>query len=232
MEKPNSIAIIPDGNRRYAKKYKINLRKAYLKGIEKVREVSRWCIEYDVSSLTFWALSLDNLRARSSFQIKLLFYLLESEIREILNSEEFFKEKIKVHFLGKLNLLPTSLSKLMEKVQQKTKNFEKLSLNIAVAYDGREEIINATKKIASKILSGELKTNSISNKLFSKYLYIQSPPDLIIRTGARNRLSGFMPFQSAYSELFFLDRLWPEFNKRNFERAMLFFAKTQRNFGK
>ncbi len=230
-----NIAIIPDGNRRYAQMKSISLPKAYTAGVSKVNQVANWALEEKLKSMTFWALSLENLQKRSSIEITMLYRLMEKQIDEALKSEEFTSKDIKVNFFGKKELLPVGLIKKLNKLEEKTLDNNLLELNVAIAYSGQDELLTATKSIATDIINGKLSLNdlnSIDNLTFQKYLYLDTLPDLIIRTGKVQRLSGFLPFQSAYSEYYFCQSLWPEFTRTDFSNALEFYKKTNRRFGK
>ncbi len=223
-----SLAIIPDGNRRYANQSRLSVRAAYDKGFQKVEEVLEWAEETDIERIAFWALSLENFKKRSGVELRVLFSLMRNHIRKALQDKKFVKKGVRVKFFGKLELLPEDLREMMRKLEEKTAN-GKRELGIAVAYSGREELLQAAKKV---VVDFSGKPEQLNEKDFEKYLYLPQPPDLIIRTGDVSRLSGFLPWQTAYSELYFSKKLWPEFSREDFQEALAFYEHTERRFGK
>jgi undecaprenyl diphosphate synthase len=224
-----SVAIIPDGNRRFSKKRELSLQAAYLAGFKKVEEVVKWGADAGVSKTSFWALSLENFQKRSGTELKLLFALMDKELRQALKSTAL--ENTRARFVGRLDLLPAGLSREMRALEERTRDNEN-ELVVAVAYSGREELVNAARRIASDVEAGRISADEVDEKAFSNYLYLNYSPDLVIRTGGVSRLSGFLPFQTAYSELYFSKKLWPEFSRREFLKAVEFFNSSERRFGK
>ncbi|MFH0971872.1 MAG: polyprenyl diphosphate synthase [Candidatus Micrarchaeota archaeon] len=229
--KLKSIAIIPDGNRRFAKKNALNFQNAYMQGFRKVEEVMGWADAKGVRQITFWALSLENYKKRSRFEMKILFELMRRKLRGSLRTGEYSENGIKIKFFGKLELLPPDVRDLMAKLEAETSGNSK-ELSIAIAYSGREEIVNAAKRIAIDFYGKNDKLSKLTEGDFEKYLYSPMAPDLIIRTGEVSRLSGFLPWQATYSELYFCRKLWPEFDETDFNQAVEFYNETQRRFGK
>jgi undecaprenyl diphosphate synthase len=218
------LAVIPDGNRRFARKNKLGLSQAYQQGFAKMEEVAQWCSDEGINSLSVWALSLDNFQRRSSAELGVLFKLMEKEVEKALEDSS---EKPKTKFFGKIKLLPKSLQEKMRSLEEKTSCGE-LSLNVGIAYSGRDELLSAIQLAAQEISKGR----KIDEQGFESFLYLQQSPDLIIRTGNAQRLSGFMPWQSVYSELFFSPKLWPEFQKHDLRKALDFYSECKRNYGK
>ncbi|MFH1780150.1 MAG: polyprenyl diphosphate synthase [Candidatus Micrarchaeota archaeon] len=230
MRKLDYLAIIPDGNRRFAKKHALTTTNGYAQGFKKTEEVIKWIGETEAKKATFWALSLDNLTKRSSLELKILFKLMENKLKQTLKTHELVENGIKTTFFGKTQLLPTSTRELINKIAEKTQDGTQLELSIALAYNGREEIVNAANKIAEEYKKGTIK--KVDEEAFQKYLYYEHSPDLVIRTGDSPRLSGLMPWQTIYSELYFSKKLWPEFNKQEFNNAVNFFYETDSRKGK
>jgi tritrans,polycis-undecaprenyl-diphosphate synthase [geranylgeranyl-diphosphate specific] len=229
----SSLAIIPDGNRRYAQKNNIAVEQAYLEGFRKSEEVVRWCGDSKVKTLTYWALSLDNFSKRSSDELGLLFRLMKSHAQRVLDSQVYKDNNVTVKFFGKRELLPAELDKMFSKVEDMYPERKTgLVLNMGIAYSGRDELLNAVQRLASDIASDKVRANSLTESEFEKYLYLSESPDLLIRTGDSHRLSGMMPWQTVYSELFFSPKLWPEFSKDDFDAAVEFYDSTERKFGK
>ncbi len=161
--------------------------------------------------------------------------IAEEKLRVILEDESIHKNKVRVKAIGRLDLLPKKLQEMIRQVEESTKNYDEHFLNVALAYGGRAEIVDATKKIAQKVESGDLPVEKINEQLFEKYLYTahmpKQDPDLIIRTSGEERLSGFLSWQSAYSELCFLDINWPDFRRIELLRAVRTYQRRKRRFG-
>ena len=233
--KPEHIAVILDGNRRWALKHSLNPWMGHKQGAEKVEELLDWCLEMGVKSVTLYAFSTENFR-RSPKEVEEIMRIAEEKLRKLLTDKRIHENNVKVKIIGRKSLLPKSLRKLADEVEESTKNYNKHFLNIALAYGGRAEIVDAARKIAERVEKGEIETKQIDEKLFEKFLYTahlpKQDPDLIIRTSGEERLSGFLLWQSAYSELCFLDIYWPEFRKIDLLRAIRTFQKRKRRFGK
>ncbi len=219
------LAIIPDGNRRYAKKHNLSYEEAYKKGIRKVFDVCNWCIEKGIKHLAIWGFSTENWN-RSKIERKLLFNLFREAIDKALENKDLDKKKIRVVFAGDISKFPLWLRNKLNSLVERTKKFSTFKLTICLNYGGRAEILNAINKLIQQ------KRKRINENIFKKSLWIEEEPDLIIRTSGEQRLSGFLPFQSVYSELYFCKKLWPEFSKRDFEKAIEDFNRRQRRFGR
>ncbi len=247
---PGHIGIILDGNRRYAEKYGFdNISKGHKKGADKLDEVLSWCIELDIKIVTAWALSTDNFK-RSKDEVEHLFEIIKSQLEYYIDSKFINENKIRISVIGKRELLPNDLMSAINKLEEKTKDYSNLRLYIALGYGGRQEICDALIKFISDNISDVSRLNYAKNisgidedkinnyasnsedyyylsniitvENISKYLYAKdSPdPDLIIRTSGEVRLSGFLLWQSAYSEFYFCDAYWPEFREIDFLRAI------------
>lgn len=225
----SSVAIIPDGNRRFSQRAELSLQAAYLAGFRKVEDVVKWSADEGISRTSFWALSLENFQKRSGAELRLLFALMDKELKKAIKSTAL--EGTRARFVGRLDLLPKSLSREMKALEERTRDNEN-ELVVAVAYSGREELVNAAKRIAADVEAGRMSAADVDEKAFSDRLYLNYSPDLVIRTGAVSRLSGFLPFQAAYSELYFSKKLWPEFSRGDFRKAVEFFNSSERRFGK
>lgn len=233
--KPEHIAIILDGNRRWASVKSLKPWFGHEKGAEKVEQLLDWCLDLDVKSVTLYAFSTQNFN-RSTREVEEIMRIAGEEFKKILTDERIHNNEVHVKVIGRTNLLPKSLQQLITEVETATRNYDQHFLNIALAYGGRAEIVDAAKKIAEKVDEGELTLKEINEKLFEKYLYTshmsKQDPDLIIRTSGEERLSGFLLWQSAYSELCFLDVYWPDFRRIDFLRAVRTFQMRKRRFGK
>jgi len=229
MRKLSHLAITPDGNRRYAQKHRLSFKRAYLAGFEKIQEVLEW--SHEPEKVTLWAMSLDNLLKRSAFEKKILFKLMADYVQENIENERFLQEGTKVKFFGKTELLPLQLNEKFKVLERQTEGGAK-QLSIAVAYSGREELLSAAKALALDAKEGKIDLEQLNESDFEKYLYYSDSPDLVIRTGDAQRLSGLMPWQTAYSEIYFSKKLWPEFGKRDFDKAIEFYKGTESRKGK
>jgi len=232
--KPEHIAIILDGNRRWASEQSFSPWIGHHFGASKVEDLLDWCLDLKVKSITLYAFSTENFQ-RPPEEVEQIMQIAEEKLRQILTDERIHKHKVRVKVIGRLGLLPKSLQQLIWKVEEDTKAYDQHFLNVALAYGGRAEIVDATKKIAQKIEKGELKSDAIDEEVFESHLYTaylpKQDPDLIIRTSGEERLSGFLLWQSAYSELFFLDVYWPDFRSIDLLRAVRTYQRRKRRFG-
>jgi tritrans,polycis-undecaprenyl-diphosphate synthase [geranylgeranyl-diphosphate specific] len=228
------IAIILDGNRRWANEKALNPWFGHEMGAEKVEKLLDWCLKLDVKSITLYAFSTENFM-RSTPEVKEIMHIVEEEFRKILTDERIHKDKVRVKVIGRVNLLPESLRQLIIDAEKATQDYDEHFLNIALAYGGRAEIVDAARKIAEKAREGKLNPEKVDEQLFEQYLYTsympKQDPDLIIRTSGEERLSGFLLWQSAYSELCFLDVFWPDFRVIDLLRAVRTFQKRKRRYG-
>ncbi|VVB98390.1 Tritrans,polycis-undecaprenyl-diphosphate synthase (GGDP specific) [uncultured archaeon] len=230
---PRHIAIIPDGNRRWAKKRGITLVEGYDKGIRKIGDVLKWCKEADVHTLSMWGFSTDNAK-RNPEEIKQLFELFKKYLQEILEEErkkgakEKGKYDVQVRFLGRRSVFPQEIRQAMARIEGATRNNKTYRLNLLLGYGGREEIVDAVNAI---IREG---VKEVDEETISKHLYTAGigDPDLVIRTSGEQRLSGLMPWQTTYSEFHFSKKLWPDFSKKDFMEALKTYEKRMRRFGK
>jgi tritrans,polycis-undecaprenyl-diphosphate synthase [geranylgeranyl-diphosphate specific] len=227
---PKHIAIILDGNRRFAKRLNLDPWKGHELGEKKIRTLLEWCRELGVSELTLYAFSMQNFN-RPKLEYDFLMKLFKKSCESLLN-EDLTKHGLKVNFIGRIELFPKDLQELMHKVMEKSRNNTKYTLNMAMAYGGREEITDALKLLTNDVKSGKLNVDSINDSTLSNYLYMKDEPDMIIRTGGEHRTSNFLPWQSIYSEWFFLTKHWPEFEKEDLIECIKEFSKRERRMGK
>ena len=225
------IAIILDGNRRYAKKQSLKPWRGHKFGVDKVKDLLNWCQELGIKELTLYTFSIDNFN-RSEQEKKVLFVLFKKNIRKLKDDEKLDKNGIKVRFIGRLHMFPKDIQKEMYEVMEKTKENNNFKLNFAMAYGGRAEIVDATKKIIQKLRNKEINEEDIDEKLINENLYLSSSPDILIRPGGEKRISDFLLWQIAYSELFFIDKLWPEFSKEDLINIIEEFKSRERRFGR
>jgi len=232
--KPEHIAIILDGNRRWASEHQLNPWIGHHYGADKVEDLLRWCLDLDVKSITLYAFSTENF-LRSPQEVDEIMRIAELKLRELLEDENVHKHRVRVKVIGRFNLLPERLQETVRLVEEATKDYDGHFLNVALAYGGRAEIVDAARKIAHKVERGELTPKEINEHLFENHLYTahlpKQDPDLIIRTSGEERLSGFLLWQCAYSELCFLDIYWPDFRRIDLLRTVRTYQRRKRRFG-
>ena len=229
------LGMVLDGNRRFAKYLMKRPWEGHRIGLDKARDAIGWACKYGIKHITAYVLSLENLSTRPKKELEYIFKYFKMEADSILEDKNHIvnKNKVKVKFIGRIHLLPKDLKEKIAKVEEKTKNNKDYFLNIAIAYGGQQEIVDAVKSIVEKSMKGILSPSQLNEEVFKKHLYTngQPYPDLIIRTGGEKRLSNFLPYQSVYSELMFLDKKWPEMNESDFLKAFKEFERRQRRFG-
>jgi len=228
---PSHIAIIMDGNGRWAKKKLLNRVKGHDQGTQIVRSIVTAARELGIGMLTLYAFSTENW-ARPKLEVKALMMLLKKFI--VSERENFSKNDIRVNVIGQKHRLPKDVQKEIDITLDLTKNNDKMVLNLALSYGSREEITNAVKQIAKKIESNDLNLDDITPDLISNHLYTKTmpDPDLIIRTSGEYRLSNFLMWQAAYSEIYISDTLWPDFSKHELIEILKNYQKRDRRFGK
>ncbi|MDE1725443.1 MAG: di-trans,poly-cis-decaprenylcistransferase [Thaumarchaeota archaeon] len=232
---PKHIAIILDGNRRWAKRNLIMKIDGHFRGADAVEKLLDWCEELNIRIITLYVLSSENLN-RKDDELGYLYELINERLHKLYNDPRIHKNRMKVKAIGSIELLPDFLKDILGKLEETTKNYDGHYLNIAIAYGGQNELVDAIKKIGAKIKDGSLDVNQIDKDVIESSLYTshlpQSSPDMILRTSGEKRLSGFLLWQSAYSELVFMDVYWPEFRKIDLMRAIRTFQKRGRRLGK
>ena len=228
---PNHIAIILDGNRRFAKKLMLKPWKGHEWGAKKIESVLTWCKELDIKELTVYCFSIENFN-RPKEEFNHLMKIFRDEFIRIAKDPKLEENDIKVNFIGRTHLFPEDVKNAINNLSEKTKNHKTYTINFAMAYGGRDEIIDATKKIAEKVKEGKLDVEKINKDLFENNLYMKDEPDMVIRTGGEKRASNFLCYQSAYSEWFYLEKTWPEFEKEDFINCIKEYSERERRFGK
>ncbi|MCX8202297.1 MAG: polyprenyl diphosphate synthase [Candidatus Micrarchaeota archaeon] len=227
------LAIIPDGNRRWAKKHKKSIKEGYRAGIQKLKRLVEWCKDLNISTLSVWILSTENMK-RSKMEIDVLFDLFDKMLDELLYGDEFKKarDEVRIKFVGNITNFPAHLKEKILKIENLTQKNAKYTLAIFCNYGGRKEIVDTVNKIILEAKSGKIK--EVNEQLFAKYLYAPEigEPDLIFRSGGEKRLSGFLPWQSVYSEFYFTNKLWPDVSKKDIYTAIEEFKKRERRFGR
>ena len=223
MNPINHVAIIMDGNGRWGIKYKNSRNAGHRAGLNTVQVVIDQCIKEKIKFLTLYTFSSENWK-RPDKEIIFLFNLLETFLKKKIN--KLIEKDIKLNFLGELDKLPVNLQKLIKLSEKKTKNKQLLQINIALNYGSEIELINTIKKIIKKKI--KVNKENIDLNLYTKNI---PNPDLLIRTGDTRRLSNFLLWQLAYTEIFFEKKLWPDFNLKDFQKVLSDFKKIKRNFG-
>jgi tritrans,polycis-undecaprenyl-diphosphate synthase [geranylgeranyl-diphosphate specific] len=219
---PRHVAIIMDGNRRFAKRRGLPPYMGHFFGSKKAEKVLEWCLELGIKNVTTYAFSTENFR-RSEEEKKNLFKLMERELKRLLTDKRIHKNRVRVRIVGRKDLLPESVQRVIEELENATRHYDKYNLNIALAYGGRQELIDAIRDILKAVKEGILKVEEITKELVERYLYSDNgyeSVDLLIRTGGEQRLSNFLPWQTANSVAYFCDVCWPEFRKIDFLRAI------------
>lgn len=229
------MGIILDGNRRWAEHSSYPRWLGHWRGAQTAVELLDWCLDLGIKTVTLYVLSAENLD-RSKDEVQELLRVIDGKLLDLKASERIRSERVAVKALGRIELLPESTRKLLRELEEDTMNNENHFLNIAIAYGGRDEIIDVMRKIGEEIQGGKIIPSQITSKTVEEFLYtshLPNPePDLIIRTSGEERLSGFLLWQSAYSELVFIDDCWPDFRKIDLMRAIRTFQRRKRRFGR
>lgn len=226
------IACIMDGNRRWAMRQSLANLLGHKKGIETIDTVTDFCLAKKIPFLSLYVYSIENLYNRSSEEQNYLFGQLAQEALQNLDS--FKRKNVRIKFIGDRTLFPKSMQPVCEKVEKETVHCNALQLSLLLCYGARQEIVDTTKRIAQQVAQGTLKISDITPELFENNLWTSGtpPPDLIIRTGGQQRLSNFLLYQAAYSELYFLDCMWPDVSNVELESALVYYDKCRKNLGK
>ncbi len=228
---PNHIAIIMDGNGRWAEMKGKPRVFGHKNGVTSVKDVIEGCREIGVNYLTLYAFSTENWN-RPKLEVKTLMALLVSSLRKELNT--LVKNNIKLNTIGNIENLPEKAQIELAEVVEKTKNNTSLTLTLALSYGSREEIVNVIRNISKKVVNNQLAIEEINENIINNHLYTFSLPDvdLLIRTSGEKRISNFLLWQIAYAELYFTDTLWPDFRKENLFKAIVDYQQRERRFGK
>ena len=229
---PKHIAIIMDGNRRWAKQKGLDGSLGHKKGAEVLEEVAKYCNKMGLEALTVYAFSTENWK-RTKEEVGAILLLLQMYLDKFLKTADL--ENIKLRVIGdREHNMPEEIKTKMIKMEERTKNNTGLKFNIAFNYGGRDEIVKATKAIAEKVKNGEINIEDIDENMISNNLYTKGlpDPDLLIRTSGELRTSNFLPWQITYSEFMFLDKYWPDFTTADIDNAIEVYSKRQRRVGK
>lgn len=230
LELPKSIAIIMDGNGRWAQKRGFEIRYGHKKGVDALIKILNYSQKIGIKSLTVYAFSTENWK-RPEREVNAIIRLLQFYLKN--NEQEFYKNNIKLTVIGDLSKLDKKTANKIRVVEEKTKNNDNFYFNVAFSYGGRREIVDASKKIAEDFRDGKLDINNLDEDIFKKYLYNPDIiyPDLIIRTGGDIRLSNFLLWELSYSELYFTDTLWPDFDEKSLDLAIDNYKHRKRTYG-
>jgi len=219
----NHLAVIIDGNRRWARAKGLKPWDGHEEGAKAVDKFLNNCLELGIKEITVYTLSTENLD-RDPLELKFIFKIFGQYFKNFKKDKRISENGVKIKFAGDLSLIPKETQKIAAEVEEFTKDFSKRKLNFCFAYGGRLELMRAFEKLRHK--------EKITEDDVKNALWIGSDPDLIIRTGGHKRLSGFLPWQSTYSELIFLEKMWPDFNKQDLLDCISEFESRKRNFGK
>ena len=227
---PKHIAIIMDGNRRWAKARGLTTKDGHKAGSKNLDNIATFCNEIGIKYLTVYAFSTENWK-RTQEEVSALMFILKANLDSMLRKLDL--KNIKIRVIGEKENIPPDIQKKIDKLVEKTKNNTGLVLNIAFNYGGRAELVHSTKVIAEKVKSGEIDIEDINEKLISDSIYTagQPDPDLMIRTSHELRSSNFLPWQLTYSEFYFPDKHWPEFDREDLIEAIKIYQKRNRRFG-
>ncbi len=230
---PEHVAVIMDGNRRFAESLGLLDLAGHQAGRETLEEMLEWCLELGVRVLTVYAFSTENLR-RDPEEVEELMHLFAVNFHRAADDERVHRHRIRIKAFGQMELLPKEVVEAIRHAEQRTAGYDAYRFNIAIAYGGREEILQAIRRIAQDAKDGKVDPAKVDEETFSGYLYTYGlpDPDLILRTSGEARISNFLLWQLAYSELYFSDVYWPGFRKVDFLRAIRAYQMRGRRFGK
>lgn len=231
MENPEHVGIILDGNRRFAKRLMMQPWKGHELGFEKLKRLFEWCKELEIKELTLYCFSMQNFN-RTKEEFDYLMEIFVKSLKEAAEDKNIHENKIRVNVIGRWHLFPKKVQDSIKEIMEATKDYDRYRVNLAMAYGGREEIADAMKKIAEEIKEGRVNPEEVTEKLIDEHVYMDHQPDLIIRTGGEKRTSNFLLWQGNYSEWFFLDKMWPEFEKQDLVDVIEDFKKRSRRFGR
>lgn len=228
---PQHVAVIMDGNGRWAKNQGLPRIMGHKRGVDALKDLLRCCKDWGIKALTAYAFSTENWK-RPQEEVEFLMNLFQRVLRQELR--EMVEENVQIHFVGNLQALPTALQSEISRSMTETKDNQSIKFTVATNYGGRQEILQACRAIALKVQQGILKPDEISEELFASHLYTAgiADPDLLIRTSGEMRLSNFLLWQMAYGEIYITDTFWPDFDRREFHRALSAYQQRERRFGK
>jgi len=233
--KPGHIGVITDGNRRWARQHDMIPWEGHQEGADRVEDFLGWCMELGIKTVTLYSFSTENFK-RDEREVQELMRLFEKTLEDVKVADYIHKNRVRIRALGRTGMLPQRIQDLIHEVEEATKEYDSYYLNVAIAYGGRAEIVDAARMIAAEVMNGEVRPEDIDEEVIEAHLYTahlpQPDPDLVIRTSGESRLSNFLVWQSAYSELFLVDVYWPAFRKIDLMRAIRSYQQRSRRFGK
>ncbi|MCL4364986.1 MAG: polyprenyl diphosphate synthase [Candidatus Marsarchaeota archaeon] len=226
---PRSLALIPDGNRRWAKAHALSVLDGYNLGVEKFIDFSEWCRDYGINNLTVWALSSENIR-RSTNEVKALFNIYRRVAKDRNIVDRLHRNEVRLNIISNDSLIPPDLSRSLKELEDETADNKNGVINMLIGYGGQDDIVFAVRK-AAKLASCN---RTINAETFRELLLSSRVPeiDFTIRTSGEQRLSGFIPWQIGYSELYFSGKLWPDFTRRDLYNALADYNRRDRRFGR
>jgi undecaprenyl diphosphate synthase len=229
---PSHLALIPDGNRRWSKSNRLSIFTGYAKGVKKFIQFGTWAKSFGVETLTVWALSTENIKNRGKDELNGFYQLLINVTKDPEMLEMLDSNGARVQIIGNMQMIPKKVRIALKSLEARTKNYKDFTINMLVGYGGKDDIIHACKKVYNYAVQGKI--NAITEAMINESIRTASVPkvDLIIRTSGEQRLSGFLPWQSDYSELYFAKKYWPDFDKSDLEKALNTFSERKRRFGK
>ena len=228
---PRHVAVIMDGNGRWAKKRGLRRENGHREGRKSVRKIVECCVELGIKNLTLYAFSTENWN-RPKLEVDFLMQLLFLSLKDELNTLN--KNNIKFETIGNLSRLPKKIGNYLEEVREETKENSKLTLTLALSYGSRSEIVNVVRELSDKVKNNIISAKNIDETVINDHLYTRNLPDvdLLIRTSGEKRISNFLLWQIAYSELYFTKKLWPDFRKKDLYKAIISYQSRERRFGK
>ncbi len=229
---PRHVAIIMDGNRRFARELGLAPPEGHQAGRDTLEQVLEWCLDLGIQVLTVYAFSTENLN-RPKAEVAELMRLFEENFRKAGDDDRVHEHGIRIRAIGQRELLPEGVQEAIAYAEERTAGYDNYHYNLAIAYGGRQEIVQAIREVATKVEAGDLAVEDITADIFAKHLYTGDlpDPDLVLRTSGEERISNFLIWQLAYSELYFVDVYWPGFRKIDFLRAVRSYQMRQRRFG-
>lgn len=227
---PSHVALIPDGNRRWSGLHKFALFRGYDNGVKKFIDFSVWAKGFGIKTLTVWALSTENIKSRSKAELAALYGLYVRTAKDPKILEKLRSNGAKVNVIGNLGMLPTRVAKALRYLEKRTEAYKDFTINLLIGYGGRDDLLYAFRGLNGTAGSSV----SVNEDFVRRHIRTASVPDvdLIIRTSGEMRLSGFLPWQSDYSELYFAKKYWPDFERKDLVKALRVFAQRQRRFGR
>jgi tritrans,polycis-undecaprenyl-diphosphate synthase [geranylgeranyl-diphosphate specific] len=228
---PRHIGFILDGNRRFAKLRGLRPWRGHEFGRDTVHRLLDWCLEFGVKELTLYTFSLQNF-SRPQMEVTKLMSMLEKELKVLAKDKRVHEHRVRIQVIGEVERLPEHVQKAIREVEAATAEYDDFVLNACIAYGGKEEIFSAVKTLMKQVANKVIDVADVTLETFESHLFLKSQPDMIIRTGGDNRTSNFLPWQSTYSEWFFVKKLLPEFEREDFHKILEEYSSRERRFGK